>query len=107
MFSKSLSAFLFLAGLAVAAVQRSMQDSDSISRNLAEDQVPLPYSSKPEVANIWDGIPFEESSPLSNFQPVGELSALGSDEWSTLRHPVFPNHSVRIKRSYFCDPAVK
>ena len=41
------------------------------------------------------------------FEPVGELSALESDQWTTLRHPVFPAYSARIKQTHFCDSTVK
>jgi hypothetical protein len=38
------------------------------------------------------------------FTPVVEsLSALGTDKFMKLEHPVFPNYSVRIKKSEFCD----
>ncbi|TFK48038.1 hypothetical protein OE88DRAFT_1665085 [Heliocybe sulcata] len=39
------------------------------------------------------------------FTPVGSLSSLGS-EFTTLGHPAFPKHSVRIKKSDFCDGTV-
>ena len=35
------------------------------------------------------------------------LSALSSDEFSALGHPLFPSHAVRIKQSRFCDETVK
>jgi carboxypeptidase C (cathepsin A) len=34
------------------------------------------------------------------------LSSLGSDEFTSLSHPRFPNHRVRVKQSNFCDPTV-
>jgi hypothetical protein len=42
------------------------------------------------------------------FMPVEELSALSEAQFTTLGHPVFPNYSVRIKKSSdFCDGTVK
>lgn len=39
--------------------------------------------------------------------PVEELSALSESQFTTLSHPVFPNYSVRIKKSSdFCDGTV-
>jgi hypothetical protein len=42
------------------------------------------------------------------FSPVVEsLGELRDDAFTTLRHPVYPNHGVRIKKSQFCDEGVK
>ncbi|KAI0744981.1 serine carboxypeptidase [Earliella scabrosa] len=37
------------------------------------------------------------------FNPVEDLSSLSALEYTTLRHPNFLAHSVRIKQSRFCD----
>ena len=37
------------------------------------------------------------------FNPVEDLSSLSALEYTTLRHPKFLAHSVRIKQSRFCD----
>ncbi|KAI0069196.1 peptidase S10 serine carboxypeptidase [Artomyces pyxidatus] len=34
------------------------------------------------------------------------LSAVTSDSFTTLRHPKFPGHGVRVKKTKFCDPTV-
>src|SRR5579863_8829277 len=103
MFSKPLSALLVLVGLAVASVQTRVQDSDPISGIFSEKQAPLQYSTgtQPEVVNVWVDADHDPLQP--NFEPIRELSALRSDQWAILRHPVFPRYSVRIKRSDFCD----
>ncbi|KAI0771520.1 peptidase S10 serine carboxypeptidase [Trametes elegans] len=50
--------------------------------------------------------------PVGNFVPPGNVStrALSSiasrNEYTTLEHPRFPAHRVRIKKSDFCDPTV-
>lgn len=41
------------------------------------------------------------------FTPVESLSAVSSSEFTTLGHPFFPNYSVRIRKSQFCDGTVK
>lgn len=42
------------------------------------------------------------------FSPVEELGTLSHDMYTTLAHPAFPKHSVRIKKStQFCDGEVK
>lgn len=35
-----------------------------------------------------------------------ELTALSSDDFTTLSHADFPDYSVRIKRTEFCDSTV-
>ena len=111
MFLKPLSALLVLAGIAVADVQHSVEHSNSFSGNFVENQVPLRYLPQPEglpeVANTWVDIPFDKDSLQPKFKHVEDLSAVKSDEWTTLRHPVFPRYSVRIKQSRFCDTTVK
>ncbi|KAH9855500.1 serine carboxypeptidase [Lenzites betulinus] len=41
------------------------------------------------------------------FTPVEDLHALSLTEFTTLDHPAFPRHSVRIKQSSFCDESVR
>jgi len=43
---------------------------------------------------------------LGLFTPLEDLSYLSSSEFTTLSHPAFPNHRVRIKKSDFCDGTV-
>jgi carboxypeptidase C (cathepsin A) len=40
------------------------------------------------------------------FVPLETLSNVKDSEFSTLRHPFFPKHTVRIKKSNFCDHTV-
>ncbi|KAI0048898.1 serine carboxypeptidase [Auriscalpium vulgare] len=49
----------------------------------------------------------EAKPPVQHFQPVGSLRNVSGDAFTTLRHPLFPAHSVRIKQSNFCDTTVK
>ncbi|KAH9855497.1 serine carboxypeptidase [Lenzites betulinus] len=44
---------------------------------------------------------------LAQFSPLGELSALSEQEFTTLGHPAFPRHTVRVKQSKFCDEEVQ
>ena len=37
------------------------------------------------------------------FTPLEDLSALSTSEFTTLRHPAFPEYGVRIKQSHFCE----
>ncbi|KAI0772250.1 serine carboxypeptidase [Irpex lacteus] len=41
------------------------------------------------------------------FVPLGDLHTVAKTEFSTLRHPLFPNYGVRIKESGFCDGTVR
>jgi len=40
------------------------------------------------------------------FSPLGDLNALSVSGFTTLSHPAFPKHSVRVKKSHFCDGKV-
>ncbi|KAK7047212.1 hypothetical protein VNI00_006878 [Paramarasmius palmivorus] len=40
------------------------------------------------------------------FTPVESLSTLSEAQFTTLRHPFFPKHSARIKKTSFCDSTV-
>ena len=52
---------------------------------------------------------YAQSAPYDDgvFTPVEHLSTLSVDSFTTLDHPYFPNHSVRIKKTIFCDGTVK
>jgi hypothetical protein len=40
--------------------------------------------------------------------PILQLSSItAKDEFTTLTHPRFRGHSVRVKQTDFCDPTVK
>lgn len=53
-----------------------------------------PYTQSTYAAPYDDGI----------FTPLGDLSALSTDSFTTLRHPLFTSYSVRIKQTVFdCD----
>ena len=41
------------------------------------------------------------------FTPMEDLGALSSTQFTTLGHPAFPRHNVRIKQSLFCDETVR
>lgn len=46
-------------------------------------------------------------SPFTVDNVSMSLAAITSEQsFTTLSHPRFPNHSVRIKKSTFCDPTV-
>lgn len=48
-------------------------------------------------------------APFTNdsFSPFGTLDTLSAEAYTVIGHPAFPNHSVRIKKSSFCDSSVK
>ncbi|KZO99184.1 alpha/beta-hydrolase [Calocera viscosa TUFC12733] len=48
--------------------------------------------------------PDEAPQPPAYTVPHIEPSTLPSSEWTTFSHPAFPLHSVRIKRTEWCDP---
>ncbi|KAI0276744.1 serine carboxypeptidase [Russula aff. rugulosa BPL654] len=86
----ALSISLVLVGVAIASVNLHVQDSDFLS---VKAQIPM-------LSRVSTGAQAE-------FQPVGQLSAIKSDQWTILRHPVFPKYSARIKQTDFCDTTVK
>jgi hypothetical protein len=40
------------------------------------------------------------------FTPLGHLALVPETQFAVLSHPMFPKHSVRIKKTKFCDPTV-
>ncbi|KAK7036761.1 hypothetical protein VNI00_011427 [Paramarasmius palmivorus] len=54
------------------------------------------------------------SNPVQNvlsldqrlYTPIESLNFLSKAEFTVLRHPLFPKHSARIKKTDFCDPTV-
>ncbi|KAI0276746.1 serine carboxypeptidase [Russula aff. rugulosa BPL654] len=90
MFLRPLSISLVLVGVAVASANLHVQDYDFLS---VKAQIPV-------LSKVSTGTQTE-------FQPVGQLSAIESDQWTILRHPVFPKYSARIKQTNFCDTTVK
>jgi hypothetical protein len=50
----------------------------------------------------------EDDVSAGIFRPVVEdLRALNDERFTTLRHPAYPEHSVRVKKSKFCDGTVE
>ncbi|KAG7090430.1 hypothetical protein E1B28_009549 [Marasmius oreades] len=49
---------------------------------------------------------FSDGDNLNLFTPVESLGFVSESEFTTLRHPFFPKHSARIKKSRFCDRTV-
>lgn len=41
------------------------------------------------------------------FSPLEDLNLLSFSEFTTLKHPKFPEHAVRVKKSRFCDGTVE
>jgi hypothetical protein len=44
---------------------------------------------------------------VSSFTPFGSLSSLSEENFASLTHPAVPGYGVRVKKSKFCDGAVK
>ncbi|KAI9454327.1 serine carboxypeptidase [Russula earlei] len=103
MFSRLLPALPAFVGVAVAALQLRVQLPGSSS------VVPAQLSTQAEVTQTSvDHSSVHGDRPFGpQFEPVGELSAISSDQWTTLSHPVFPSYTVRIKQSRFCDTTVR
>ena len=64
---------------------------------LASGAVQQPFGGQSAFSAYDDGL----------FTPFGDLSALSSTEFTTLSHPAFSRHKVRVKQSHFCDESVR
>ncbi|KAM5543859.1 hypothetical protein V8D89_002476 [Ganoderma adspersum] len=64
---------------------------------LASGAVQQPFGGQNAFSAYDDGL----------FTPLGDLSALSSTEFTTLSHPAFSRHKVRVKQSHFCDGSVR
>ena len=56
------------------------------------------YGQDPLGARVYDA---------GFFSPVEDLRNLLESQYTILKHPGFPGHSVRIKESKFCDQEVR
>ena len=41
------------------------------------------------------------------FTPLEDLNVLSESRYTTVRHPLYPNHNVRIKKTQFCEATVQ
>ena len=83
-----LQAILF--GLKVACVAAAGRQAYLSSHNLGK-------------SNILAGQSYDEGL----FTPLESLELLSESQFTTLGHPMFPYHSVRIKKTRFCDETVR
>jgi hypothetical protein len=78
---------------------------------VATQQLPLFSSGPLSAQRPEDVVPYDiklSSYDIGMFTPVEDLNSLNEDVYTTLAHPAFPKHSVRIKKSsHFCDGDVK
>jgi hypothetical protein len=82
--------------LAAAAIALGQQAPFLTAGHVQRPQPLAAYDLK--VSNYDEGM----------FTPVEDLHALSQNTYTTLAHPAFPKHSVRIKKSsHFCDGNVK
>lgn len=58
------------------------------------------------VGNVQESYPFK-SYDDGLFTPLEDFSSLSTTDFTSLRHPLFPDYSVRIKKSNFCDGTVR
>ncbi|KAF9077923.1 serine carboxypeptidase [Rhodocollybia butyracea] len=79
-----------------------------LTRNINLSAVALLSAALVSLASFSSGNSFTENSQ-TNFQlftPLEDLSNVHDSDFSILGHPSFPQHSVRIKKSSFCDSTV-
>ena len=64
-----------------------------------------PFNTKGD--HTYRVIPGDVNYDESRFVLPRDLHSLSATEFTTLGHPLFPNYSVRIKESDFCDGTVR
>ncbi|KZT67101.1 serine carboxypeptidase [Daedalea quercina L-15889] len=92
---RPLCVFTFYASLAVAVQRPFAARRAHIRANIVPSSDPLPALA--DATNAHDA---------ALFTPFEDLESLSDAEFTTLRHFAFPKHSVRIKKSHFCDGSV-
>ena len=73
--------------------------------------VSVTYATGPQVVvespiTLVNSPVLDHTDNNSQIQPF-HLSSIGSEGFTAVSHPKFPNHRVRVKKSNFCDPTVK
>lgn len=59
-------------------------------------------------SNLYDASSQRTLGLNANLTSTLHLSSVSSvEQFTTLSHPLYPNHRVRVKKSNFCDPTVK
>lgn len=79
---------------------------DGTFSNLASESTAVcssVHTHKDASANSSTADPYDKGL----FTPIETLSKLSESHFTTLEHPAFPKHSVRIKQTKFCDGTVR
>ncbi|TFK48028.1 serine carboxypeptidase [Heliocybe sulcata] len=99
---RSLAFLTSLLGLLVVSALASHQQRPfDLYRSASSSRHKIKPSSLRHTQSPFKLASFDPDS----FKPFGQLNGL-SDEFTTLTHPAFPKHSVRVKKSGFCDGTV-
>lgn len=93
---------LTLLGFAAAARGSTQKPLQQLARGASLRAAP--FWGNPTTNNIRLDAPEVYDAGL--FTPLGDLSAVLTTTYTVLEHPLFPHHSVRIKKSNFCDGTV-
>ncbi|OSD01828.1 peptidase S10 serine carboxypeptidase [Trametes coccinea BRFM310] len=75
-----------------------------LSRALASSQVL--FEAATGLAGVVNPLPVGTYNPPGNVTTRALSSIASRDEFTSLAHPRFPGHRVRLKKSDFCDPTV-
>ena len=103
MFSALVTMFLGGLGLlSLAVLQVASGSHASESQSVLGLKQPTANSAKAYAQSAYS-VSYDDGL----FTPVEHLGVLSVDSFTTLGHPYFPNHSVRIKKTDFCDGTVK
>ncbi|EMD36610.1 hypothetical protein CERSUDRAFT_124360 [Gelatoporia subvermispora B] len=102
MLSPRILSLLGLAAVACGSAQQPFFRPTSQGKNPSSNPFAFskPAPSVETVTNFGAGF---DAYDAGLFTPLEDFSALSTDEYTTLGHPLFPSYNVRIKQSTFCD----
>lgn len=100
---------LAFAGLSLyfAAATNANQGQTILATNTPYYKKPSPYGNR--HAKPYFNANWAASYDTGLFSPIEDFSVLSEQGFTTLEHPAFPSHSVRIKKipGGFCDDTVR
>ena len=101
-----LSFFLLLSGLSLNVGVGATRQHVFGTGKLPTSPSGRPAAPAFQIPKVQSYNAYAETYDSGLFTPFESLSALSSSNYASLTHPFYPRHSVRIKKSTFCDGSV-